>query len=118
MPDRASLAALLADPTRAAAVPLDEVPALLDSLGTQEARLGTLRSILAARLALATAETNGGGGDGDRLLTADEAAERLGVTKDWLRRNRDLPFVYKLSEGVVRYSLQEMERWKRARRAC
>ena len=42
--------------------------------------------------------------DADRLLTIDEASVRLGVTRDWLRRRPRLPFVVKLSEGVVRYS--------------
>lgn len=43
-------------------------------------------------------------GGEDRLLPIEEAAAHLGVTRDWLRRRPDLPFVVKLSEGVVRYS--------------
>jgi hypothetical protein len=107
------LAALLSDTSRSADVPLDAIAALLEAIGVQEAKLGTVKAVLAARLA-------GGQGNGraDRLVTADEACERLGVTKDWLRRNRELPFVYKLSDGVVRYSVEEMERWKRTRRPC
>src|SRR5262245_12868747 len=38
------------------------------------------------------------------LLTIDEAAARLAVSKDWLRRRPELPFVVKLSDGAVRYS--------------
>ncbi len=41
---------------------------------------------------------------GDRLLTAVEAAERLGVTERWLRGRARLPFRVKLSERNVRYS--------------
>src|SRR5262245_8700396 len=51
---------------------------------------------------VAVAPTNGA--TEDRLLKIEEAAERLKVTDDWLRRRPDLPFVVKLSEGVVRYS--------------
>jgi predicted DNA-binding transcriptional regulator AlpA len=51
----------------------------------------------------------------DQLLTAEEAAHRLGATKDWLRRRPELPFVVKLSEGVVRYSSHGLARWVAAR---
>lgn len=40
----------------------------------------------------------------DRLLSIEEAAARLCVTPDWLRRRGTLPFVLRLSDGVVRYS--------------
>ncbi len=60
--------------------------------------------------------TNGRGED--RLLDVDETAERLGVTRNWLRRRPDLPFVVKLSEGVVRYSSRGIDAYiaVRARR--
>jgi hypothetical protein len=41
----------------------------------------------------------------EELLTAEQAAKRLGVTTDWLyRRTGILPFARKLSRRVVRYS--------------
>src|SRR5207253_3187590 len=96
-------------------VPVAELPALLDAVTQQAARLDVLKAVLAARLA----GCNGNGhGEPDRLLSVDESAERLGVTRDWLRRRPDLPFVAKLSEGVVRYSARGIDRWiaTRARR--
>ena len=102
MNDRADLTAVLADP---ASVPFDQIPAAIGELEKAKA-------VLWARLA-APARTNGGGDD--RLLTVDEAADRLGVTRDWLRRRPELPFVLKLSEGVVRYSSRGIERWIAAR---
>lgn len=42
--------------------------------------------------------------DGDHLLGIEDAARHLAVTPDWLRRRGHLPFVVKLSDGVVRYS--------------
>lgn len=49
----------------------------------------------------------------DQLLTIDEAAARLAVTPDWLRRRSALPFVTKLSDGVVRYSARGLEQFIR-----
>ncbi|HTS88110.1 MAG TPA: helix-turn-helix domain-containing protein [Gemmatimonadales bacterium] len=43
----------------------------------------------------------------EELLTAGEAARRLGVTVDWMyRRTRTLPFARKLSRKVVRFSAE------------
>src|SRR5262249_19623610 len=94
-------AALLADPERVVDVPPDAVPALL-------VQLAALQIGLAARLAVVSAVTPD---EPDRLLTIDEAAERLAVTKDWLRRRSSLPFVVKLSDGVVRYSSRALDRF-------
>jgi excisionase family DNA binding protein len=53
----------------------------------------------------------------DRLLTIDEAAARLGVTKDWIYHHRkDLPFAVKLGRKVLRFSAQKLERYLEARR--
>jgi predicted DNA-binding transcriptional regulator AlpA len=107
MTDRPDLAALLEHPARAAEVAPEQVPALLAALASEQARLAALEAGLAARLLTAT---NGHGGE-DRLLKIDEAAERLGVTEDWLRRRPALPFVVKLSDGVVRYSSRGIDHY-------
>jgi len=49
--------------------------------------------------------------EADHLLTIAEASARLGVTRDWLRRRPRLPFVVKLSDGVVRYSAAGIARF-------
>jgi hypothetical protein len=74
---------------------LDEIPALL-------AQVASVQSALAARLAAAAPAKSKA--DPDHLLSIDDAVQRLAVTKDWLRRRPHLPFVVRLSEGVVRYS--------------
>jgi len=79
-------------------VPLDELPALVAELAALQAR---------AAMRLRRAATPGL--DDDRLLTIDEAAARLAVSKDWLRRRPELPFVVKLSDGVVRYSSKRLD---------
>ena len=54
----------------------------------------------------------------DRLLTAREAADRLGVDPSWLYRRKALPFRVELGKGAVRYSEQGIERHIRARMAA
>ena len=47
---------------------------------------------------------------GDRLLTAAQAGERLGVTPRWLR-GRQLPFRVDVSPKCVRYSEAALGKW-------
>ena len=48
----------------------------------------------------------------DRLLKIDEAAERLGTSKDWLYRNHQkLSFTVYLSERQIRFSNQGIVEW-------
>jgi hypothetical protein len=100
LPATDDLAMLLTDPSRVARVPVQQLPALLVRLASVHTRFAAIEAAVAARLLVAHAPQS----EPDRLLTADEAVYRLGVTKDWLRRRGTLPFVVKLSEGVVRYS--------------
>ena len=100
---------LLNDPTRAAAVPATEVAALLIRIASEHHQLAALAAALAARLVAMPPPEE------DRLLDIDEAAARLCVTRDWLRRRPDLPFVVKLSDGTVRYSSRGIDRYIAAR---
>jgi predicted DNA-binding transcriptional regulator AlpA len=101
--DRPDLAALADLHARAVNLSPDEMVGELERIKT-----------IALRLALTPPSGNGQGED--RLLTVDEAALKLAVTKDWLRRRSDdLPFVVKLSEGVVRYSAKGIEQYIAAR---
>ena len=53
----------------------------------------------------------------DRLLTAEEAAERLGVSKRWVYTHADsLPFTRRLSGGTLRFSERGLQRWQESRR--
>lgn len=104
------LATLAADPERIGNVAPDALPALI---GEAE----SLRALLWARLQTAPAPaapapaSNGTGPD--RLLTADQAAELLGVDRRWMYRHKaKLPFTRKLSEGTLRFSSRGLEKWK------
>ena len=83
MTDRPDLAALLADPARAAEVPVADVPSLLDTVSTQEARLGVVKSILAARLATGRPNAHG---KPEPPYTLREAATLVVKSPPWLRR--------------------------------
>ncbi len=55
--------------------------------------------------------------DGDQLLTVEEAAQKLGVPKDWVyRRAKKLPFTVRLSPRHLRFSLRGIEGFIRQRR--
>ena len=90
--DRASLAALVADPDRVVDVPVNQITVLLASLASEQARLAGIQGVLMTRMieSQSAAVTDD---SVDRLLTAEEVAKALGVTKRWVqRRARRLPF--------------------------
>ena len=48
----------------------------------------------------------------DRLLTIDQVAQRLSVSKDWVYRNgRRLTFTKKLGPKLVRFSEAGLQKW-------
>ena len=100
---------LAADPSKAAMLP----PDVARSLWVRgHVALGALAPVIAATPSLAT-----GTSEEDRLLTVDDAAFKLGVTKDWLyRRAKSLPFTVRPSPGTVRFSLRGIEKYFRQRR--
>jgi predicted DNA-binding transcriptional regulator AlpA len=110
-----SVASLLANPACAAEVPVHQIPAVVAKLTSEQAGLLAILAMLTTRLLVppspATDQTS------DRLLTADEVAEALGVTRRWVqRRARRLPFARRLSEHAVRYSESGLRRWMENRR--
>jgi excisionase family DNA binding protein len=100
------LAALVEDPAWVAKIPPSRIPALLSLLSA-------VQSAMAARLISAGSEEPASADDA--LLTVAQAAERLGVSKDWLfRRSRTLPFVVRLGRHL-RFSSRGIERYLRNR---
>lgn len=100
------LAALVEDPARVATVPPGRIPALLS-------QLSALQGAIAARLI--SADRDESVSSEDTLLTVDQAAERLGVSTDWLfRRSRTLPFVVRLGRHL-RFSNRGIDRYLRTR---
>jgi hypothetical protein len=86
------------DPTLARELPSTAIAALL-------AKCAALQSALAAAL-LDSRQTPKNSADGeDRLVTVDEAAAKLSVTREWLyRRGKRLGLAVKLGDGTLRFS--------------
>ncbi|OFV96321.1 MAG: hypothetical protein A3F68_07660 [Acidobacteria bacterium RIFCSPLOWO2_12_FULL_54_10] len=105
------LADLIADPAKAANLPPEAVPSMLGELER-------LRAILWVRL---TAGNHDGQGqlasNGDRLLDVEEAARKLGKSKDYLyRHSRD--YLFTVRDGrSLRFSEQGIEKFIRQRMA-
>jgi predicted DNA-binding transcriptional regulator AlpA len=111
--NRVSLEALMRYPGRLKEVKPQDMPGLVAELSGLLSRLGGLSLAVAARL---MAETEGQTAGQERLLTAKEAAARLGTGTDYLYRRKDLPFRVQLSTRRVRFSEMGIERWLRTRR--
>jgi predicted DNA-binding transcriptional regulator AlpA len=86
----------------------DQIPAVL-------AQLAAASQQLAARL-LANG-THSASEAGDRLLTAKEAAAKIGKSEDWLYRHApELPYSVRDDKfRSVRFSLNGIEKWIRQR---
>jgi predicted DNA-binding transcriptional regulator AlpA len=107
-----SVGTLIANPTRASEIPANQIPAFVAQLASEQTALSALQGALTARLVAAAAEEAASAKTGDRLLTVDEVARTLGVTRRWVqRRARRLPFARKISDHAVRYSEAGLKRW-------
>jgi predicted DNA-binding transcriptional regulator AlpA len=107
-----SVASLVANPSSAADVPVDRIPALVAELASEQSALSALQGVLTTRLLVSQANAVGQPDSVDRLLTVDEVARVLGVTRRWVqRRARRLPFARRISEHAIRYSESGLKRW-------
>ncbi len=107
-----SVALLLANPSQASEVPVDRIPALVVELASEQSALSALQGALTARLLVSQASATLQENPGERLLTAEEVATTLGVTKRWVqRRARRLPFARRISDHAIRYSESGLKRW-------
>jgi excisionase family DNA binding protein len=105
-----TLDAIAGDPMQAAGLPVEVARALL-------ARCVLAQGVLVARLLEAVGDGVGPSrsDEADQLLTVEEAARRLGVSKDWVyRRAARLPFTVRLG-SALRFSAQGLARYLRQR---
>ncbi len=106
------LAALIANPSTASEVPVDRIPALVAELASEQSALSALQGALTARLLVSQADTATREEPSDRLMTAEEVANALGVTRRWVqRRARRLPLARRISDHAIRYSAAGLRRW-------
>ena len=67
--------------------------------------------------AVQAAISQNGHHEGDKLLTAEKAAEFLSVSSDWLYRHASkLPFTRKLAPKMLRFSQQGLTKWMASRK--
>lgn len=110
MPD---LRELVADPRRAFELSAAEAAALL-------IELARLQAVVAARLSTnpTASPASISDSDSDRLLTAEEVAERLQRSVDWVyRQAKHWPFTRRLTRRTVRFSEAGLQRFLGQRRA-
>ena len=70
--------------------------------------VGQLRGLIREEIQVATTTKH----EADRMLTAEEAAEMLSMSTDWLYRNaKKLPFTKKLGPKMLRFSYQGIKKW-------
>lgn len=110
-----ALEALVRDPSVVESVPADEIPALLGEVEELKGKL-MLRLFSSGVQPVQTATPTPGDGGPDKLLTAKEASEILGVTTKWVyERSKRLPFARRLSPGTLRFSEKALRRWMSSR---
>lgn len=74
---------------------------------------GQLRELIRDAIRVATSTQQ----EADRMLTAEEAAEMLSMSTDWLYRNaKKLPFTRKLGHKMLRFSQQGIVKWLESRK--
>ena len=80
----------------------------LDSTMLVTITVGQLRELIRDEIQAASTTQH----ETDRLLTAEEAAEILSMSTDWLYRNaKKLPFTRKLGPKMLRFSYQGIIKW-------
>ncbi len=89
--------------------PPSDCPALIGELEHMKARL-------LAKMMAGEDQARSDQSTRDRLLTVEEAAEKLGTTEDYLyRHSSELPFTVRLGARHLRFSLEGIERYIRSR---
>lgn len=102
-----TLAEVLETPTLASEVPSDQAAGYI-------CHLAAVQTMLAARMAPTAPSSED---EPDQLLTADEAAQRLNVSKDWLYRHAaTLPFTVRPTPKRLRFSGQGIAAYIEAHR--
>jgi len=103
-----TLTDLVEDPTRISAVPVEAVPGL-------RGKLAELDSHLLTRLLSSQRGNSAAQSQGDRLLNVEEAARKLGKSKDFMYRHAgDYDFVVREGRSV-RFSDAGIEKYIRQR---
>jgi hypothetical protein len=110
---RPPLADLVAEPRRVSDLSLDAVVDILDACAVEHGRLAQLERLAYARLRTLVP---GAAAASDDLLTAAQAARRLGVSVDYVRVHGAALGIAVPLDGVVRYDPAAIAALRAARR--
>lgn len=113
---RQTLATLAADPKRLDAVAAADLPQLIGL--TEELRAALWGALTAARAEAAVPQASKGDAPDapDRLLDAQQVAERLGVDRRWVyRHSDDWSFTKRLGSNTLRFDEKGLKRWMESR---
>jgi excisionase family DNA binding protein len=76
-----------------------------------------IRKIVREEIAAALSGNGHPAEEKEKLLTPEQAAELIGVKKEWLYRHaKQLPFCRRLSRKAVRFNETGLKRWLAARK--
>jgi predicted DNA-binding transcriptional regulator AlpA len=108
---------LAQNPARARGLSPTVIAALLAKFGADLAELSAAQNALAAALADGGMDCPRGSiSEPEVLLTVEQTAERLNMTKDALyRAAKTLPFAVRLGPGQLRFSSAGIDQWIRAK---
>ena len=88
-------------------------PDALDSTLLVHMTVGQLRDLIRAEIQAAKTTQQ----EPDRMLTAEQAAEMLSMSEDWLYRNaKKLPFAHKVGPKRLRFSQRGISKWLESRK--
>ncbi len=109
---KALMGTLLASPERVSEVPVEAIPG-------RQAQVLQLQAALTSRLLMqsTTNQQPARQVNSDRLLSAEEVAKVLGVTKRWLYSHAgQLSFTRRLTRKALRFSEDDLQRYMAAKR--
>lgn len=108
---------LRSDPAAVATMQAEHVPALLAEVAALQAHAAALSNALSLRLLGDACGGTSGRESAERLLSVREAAERLGMSVDWMYRHaRQLPFTRRVGTRTVKFDAAGLDRWVAQRR--
>ena len=103
-PDTPTLESLISDPGLVDRVAPDAIAPLLVESAARCTSLAAIQVALAVRLQADGNQRTAALQGPARLLTADEAASKLGTSRHWIYRHAgDLPFTVRLSPRAIRF---------------
>ena len=92
-------------------------PSLDDDRLISTLTIGELQKIVIDAVHTAVADSHGAPTDKEILLTPEQAAELMGVNRQWLYRHvAKLPFARRISRKTLRFQEAGLRRWIAAKR--